>query len=174
MSQPAYRIDETPAHNLIPGLEREGTCGRPRVLVVDDDPLPRELISSYLEAKDFETVNVDSGEKAVAVLCDLEFDLVLSDMSMPGMSGMEVLDWIREHRPSVPVISDRPYRGAQSPHVARAEIARCGGKQLDPELVEIFLRIPQLELQELAHAAQFKHTENNDESFIQRRLAAMT
>jgi response regulator RpfG family c-di-GMP phosphodiesterase len=47
------------------------------------------------------------------------------------------------------ITSDRPYRKAQTPDAARAEITRCSGKQFDPRIVEVFLAIPEKELEEI-------------------------
>jgi CheY-like chemotaxis protein len=74
------------------------------ILVVDDDPLPRELLYEHLGANGFECVCAASGEEAVAQLTSQPFQLVLTDLSTPGLSGMVLPEWVREHQPPVPVI----------------------------------------------------------------------
>src|SRR5210317_1994698 len=74
-----------------------------RILVVDDEPEIAESLSGFLFKKEGYHVDVVSdGREAVRFLqstvgTDTEIDLVLLDMRMPGMSGLEVLDWIRSH-----------------------------------------------------------------------------
>ncbi|MFN2136593.1 MAG: response regulator [Candidatus Promineifilaceae bacterium] len=74
-----------------------------RILVVDDEPEIAESLSGFLFRKEGYHVDVVSdGREAVRFLqatvgTDTEIDLVLLDMRMPGMSGLEVLDWIRNH-----------------------------------------------------------------------------
>ena len=102
MSQASYQIALRPTQPLHEAeLARTITS---RILIVDDDALPRELISSYLESANFKVLAAVSGEDAVRQLTLNDIDLVLTDMSMPGMNGMDVLKWVRENRPSVPVI----------------------------------------------------------------------
>lgn len=74
-----------------------------RLLVVDDEPLVREMLVQLLRLDGAETVGVDSGESALALLGRSTFDLVLLDMGLPGISGFETLRQIRE-RSDVPVI----------------------------------------------------------------------
>ncbi len=73
------------------------------ILVVDDEPEIAESLSGFLYKKEGYHVDVVSdGREAVRFLqsslgSDMEIDLVLLDMRMPGMSGLDVLDWIRNH-----------------------------------------------------------------------------
>jgi DNA-binding response OmpR family regulator len=73
------------------------------ILVVDDEPEIAESLSGFLYKKEGYHVDVVSdGREAVRFLqstvgSDMEIDLVLLDMRMPGMSGLDVLEWIRKH-----------------------------------------------------------------------------
>lgn len=73
------------------------------ILVVDDEPDIAESLADYLTKKENYQVSLASdGQEAVGFLktaleTDVEIDLVLLDMMMPGMTGQEVLDWIRQH-----------------------------------------------------------------------------
>jgi diguanylate cyclase (GGDEF)-like protein len=69
-----------------------------RVVVVDDDRLTREYVRDALEPS-FRVICCDSGEAAVAHLKHEPADLVISDLSMPGMSGLELLEWVRRNHP---------------------------------------------------------------------------
>lgn len=77
-----------------------------RVLAVDDDPGNRALVERWLAAAGFEVATASDGPAALRRLADEPFDLVLLDVLMPGMSGLEVLKAIRrEHPPArLPVI----------------------------------------------------------------------
>jgi DNA-binding response OmpR family regulator/predicted Ser/Thr protein kinase len=66
-----------------------------RVLVVDDDPAVRLLLRRMLERKGFEVSVAESGAAALLATQGQDFDLVITDLSMPGMSG---LDFMREAR----------------------------------------------------------------------------
>jgi len=65
------------------------------ILVVDDDPGNRELLTRRLARGGYVSVAVDSGEKALALLAERRFDLILLDQMMPGLSGLEVLQRLK-------------------------------------------------------------------------------
>ncbi len=67
-----------------------------RVLVVDDDPDVRALVELKLRLEGLEVVSVASGEEALAMLSVESFDLVVLDLMMPGVDGIEVCRRIRE------------------------------------------------------------------------------
>jgi DNA-binding NtrC family response regulator len=76
----------------------------PRLLIVDDDPGQRSLLDSFLRGQGFETVVADSGETALALLPTKKFSLMISDVRMPGLSGLETLQRARKDFPSLPVL----------------------------------------------------------------------
>jgi len=76
---------------------------RSRILVVDDEPAQRQFLRKSLD-KVFDVVAAASGEEAVQLLKKQSFHLVITDQRMPGMDGLELLDWIRENAPEIPVI----------------------------------------------------------------------
>ncbi len=75
-----------------------------RVLVVDDEPHVVEACTAMLNMKGFDATGVTSGEEAVALHQEENFDLVLVDLQMPGMSGLEVLREVKAYKPSTRVI----------------------------------------------------------------------
>ncbi|HEV2501011.1 MAG TPA: sigma-54 dependent transcriptional regulator [Terriglobia bacterium] len=75
-----------------------------RVLVVDDEPSSRQLCLELLQGLGYASEAVDSAEKAIAVLEDGQVDIVVSDVHMPGGSGMDLLRTIKENHPSVDVL----------------------------------------------------------------------
>jgi len=76
----------------------------PHVLLVDDDPAIAKVLAGLLEQDDIASTWVSSGDEALARLGKRSFHVVLSDLRMPGMDGLELLARIRAEHPGVPVI----------------------------------------------------------------------
>ncbi len=74
------------------------------ILVVDDEEAIREVVSTMLESKGYHCTAVSNGRAAQDQVKRVTPDLVLSDMIMPEMDGIKLLDWIRNYDPEVPVI----------------------------------------------------------------------
>lgn len=68
------------------------------LLVVDDEPYILATLSSLL-SNDFEVLTAESAEVAQDILQKREVDLVLSDQKMPRQSGIQLLEWVRQHHP---------------------------------------------------------------------------
>lgn len=75
-----------------------------RLLMVDDEPLLRSLLSRAFARADFEVVEAASGPAALQLLCAEQFDLVISDVQMPLMTGIELLRKLRHDQPDLPVV----------------------------------------------------------------------
>lgn len=71
-------------------------ANRPKVLVVDDDPVNLRVIETILSIEKYDLVTVTSGSKALEKLMSQEWDLVISDVMMPNMSGYELVRTIRQ------------------------------------------------------------------------------
>lgn len=76
----------------------------PAVLVVDDELDFMETLVKRLQRRGFKVTGVDSGSKALDVLADQAFDVVLLDVLMPGMDGLETLREIKTSWPKIQVI----------------------------------------------------------------------
>ena len=76
-----------------------------RVLIVDDNRINRVVTQRILEKKDFECMVAGSGEEALEILQKEQLDLVLMDVNMPGMNGMETTQELRKFNASIPVIA---------------------------------------------------------------------
>jgi len=70
-----------------------------RLLVVDDDDDLRELLVTGLGAQGYDVVGCASAEKALAALVDQRFDVILADLNLPGMNGIELCSRVIEERP---------------------------------------------------------------------------
>lgn len=82
-----------PPPSVAPGPEAR----RRRILVVDDSPLTRELIANLLEAVGYDTVIASDGAEALEVLDSHPVDLVVTDLEMPGVDGLELARRLRAH-----------------------------------------------------------------------------
>jgi len=76
----------------------------PRILVVDDDAGQRSLLDSFLRGQGFDIVLADSGERALELLPAGNFSMMISDVRMPGLSGLETLRRVRHIFPTLPVL----------------------------------------------------------------------
>ena len=86
---------------------------RPRVLVIDDDPEIHRLLRARLEARGYLVTDADSGEEGITKLREVYPDLVFLDVAMSGMTGIDVLDFIRSQRLDVAVILTTAYSSEQ-------------------------------------------------------------
>ena len=78
-------------------------AGAIRVLVVDDEPQIRRALDSILSVRGYHVTCVDSGEKAVVAVAADTCDLVILDLTLPGMSGLDVCRAVRGHS-SLPIL----------------------------------------------------------------------
>jgi len=85
-----------------------------RILVVDDEKSMRELLSIMLGKEGHEVVTADSGQKAVRFLNQDIFDLVITDVKMPKMGGVEVLKTVKGASPETVVIMITAYATAET------------------------------------------------------------
>ncbi len=76
----------------------------PRILVVDDEKVIREILADFLSMEGFWVRTAEDGGAALVELSRGRYDLVLSDLKMPNMGGLELLEAIRKHTPNVVTI----------------------------------------------------------------------
>ena len=75
-----------------------------RILIVDDEAVIRDGLKRVLEGESFVVETCSSGFHAIEIMQQREFDLIITDLKMPGMSGIEVLKSVRTLQPDIPVI----------------------------------------------------------------------
>ncbi len=108
-----------------------------KVLVVDDDPVVGKSFDRVLSDKGYVVITASNGQEALDKLGAESFDVVYTDIKMPGMDGLEVAERVKAKRPWVPVVIVTGYGTTASE--ARAEAAGVSAflhKPLSPEMIE--------------------------------------
>jgi DNA-binding NtrC family response regulator len=85
-------------------LAVHATANTPHVLFVDDEPQLRGVMAERLGERGFDVVEADSGERALELLDQFAFDIVITDLRLPGIDGTQVIDAARERYPGIIVI----------------------------------------------------------------------
>jgi DNA-binding NtrC family response regulator len=75
-----------------------------QILIVDDNPHMSSLLSDILDFFDYKAVGAKDGEEALKLLTDKSFDMVITDLRMPRMGGMDLLRSIKEKFSGLPVV----------------------------------------------------------------------
>ena len=104
---------------------------RLRILVADDSSSNRLVISQMLELQEHELVLVENGVEAVAAYKPDRFDIILLDMEMPVMSGVEAAKAIRQMGATLPIL-------ALSGHSSPEQIQKCREAGMDDNLTKPF------------------------------------
>lgn len=108
-----------------------------QVLVIDDDAVVGRSFDRVLSEKGYEVRTALSGEEALETMENTNFDVVFTDIKMPGMDGLEVTERIKARCPWTPVVVITGY-GTQANEV-RASVLGANGfvrKPLTPEIIE--------------------------------------
>ena len=120
-----------------PGGKGRSTVGQKRtILVVDDDAVVGHSINRVLSAKGYQVREALSGEEALAELDRRRYDLVFSDIRMPGMDGMEMTSRLKQLHPEVPVVVITGY-GTEAGEKQARDLGVDGylRKPLTPEMI---------------------------------------
>jgi len=108
-----------------------------KVLVVDDDPVVTKSFDRVLSGKGYAVITASSGQEALNKLETEDYDVVFTDIKMPGMSGLEMAEQVKQKRPWLPVVIVTGYGSPDNE--ARAEAAGVSGflrKPVSPEMIE--------------------------------------
>ena len=103
--------------------------GDVRVLLVEDDEDNRELMTEVLEAAGYHVFSAAGGAEGLKALAEQEVDVVVTDLSMPGMGGLEMARAAKKIAPRVPVIVVTGY-------AEREDVASARGREVDAVLVK--------------------------------------
>jgi DNA-binding NtrC family response regulator len=75
-----------------------------KILIVDDEPVMHKLLSSFIFELGHQSESTYNGPEALKAIEDQSFDLILTDVRMPGMDGLELLEKIHQSHPQLPVV----------------------------------------------------------------------
>ena len=123
---------------------------RPKILVVDDERSHRQMIEAVLSAEGYEIVQADNGQAAIDAVAEKFYDLVITDIRMPELGGIEALKKIKAISPGIPILIMTAYASVGT----AVDALKSGAsdyltKPLDIEELKILvaktLRIHQLE-----------------------------
>ena len=103
------------------------------VLIADDDRNLRDSLCEVLSDAGWVAASAGCGSQAIALLERSPFDLLLSDVDMPDMTGFQLLAWAREHHHSEPAV----LMSARANHDLSRAAARAGALTLLPKPVRI-------------------------------------
>ena len=113
------------------------TTALKRVLVVDDDPVVGKSFDRVLSPKGYAVITATSGAEALDRLEAEKYDMVYTDIKMPGMDGIEVAKRIKASRPWLPVVIVTGYGTEANEAQARAAgVSEFLHKPLSPESIE--------------------------------------
>lgn len=79
------------------------------ILVVDDEEMMRSLLDKMLSTEGYNIITANDGIQALEIIADEKIDLVVSDMKMPRMNGLELLKKMREDYPDIGIIMMTAY-----------------------------------------------------------------
>jgi two-component system, cell cycle response regulator len=94
------------------------TAERPSLLLIDDDPIVRELFKEMFALNGKDAVIVETAEQGMSRMAEHAFDLVITDKNLPGASGLDLLQWVKEQQPDLDVIIMTAYADMDSVLVA--------------------------------------------------------
>lgn len=100
-----------------------------RVLLVEDDDDNRELMAEVLVSAGFEVLAAASGQDGLRTLSDHPVDVVVTDVGMPGMGGLEMARSVKAIAPGVPVVIVTGW-------AERDDIATARGREVDAVLIK--------------------------------------
>ena len=107
--------------------------GPTRILVVDDDELTREVLRDYLSDAGYDVLVAVDGLQACRVLNGFRPDVVITDLEMPVMDGLELIRWLRAARSSCSIllVTGRTDRELQLCRFGRRAGFECMTKPID-------------------------------------------
>jgi len=142
-----------------------------KILIVDDEILVRNFLADTLKRKHFEVATAENGQKALTLLKDHTFDLVITDMKMPDLTGIDVLRKVKELSPHTVVIVITAFGSIEN----AVEAMRLGAfnylvKPFSPDTIEAIIEKAQEHLSLLEEnqslRQQLYSNERHEQTFI--------
>jgi len=108
-----------------------------KILVVDDDPVVGKSIDRILSSKGYAVITAENGEDALLKLNNEHYDVVFTDIRMPGISGLDVAEQVKASQPWLPVVIITGYgSGTNEERAAAAGVSGFLRKPLSPEMIQ--------------------------------------
>src|ERR1035437_478297 len=129
VGKPAVSHIERSKENVMSALRK--------VLVVDDDPVVGKSFDRVLSGKGYAVITASNAQEALNKLETENYDVVFTDIKMPGMNGLDMAEQVKQRRPWLPVVIVTGYGSPDNE--ARAQAAGVSGflrKPLSPDMIE--------------------------------------
>jgi two-component SAPR family response regulator len=145
------------------GREETSRGPKAKILVLEDDPKMLEVLASVLEDNGYEVTRASNGEEAVEQTLQSSFDLIVADIRMEGMSGLDAVQKSQEQQPEIGTLIVSGY--ATPENTARAMKLQAGKILAKPFKLSDFLRRveEQLTLNQRFTARSARHSASQDE-----------
>ncbi len=131
----------------------------PRILHIEDVDGLREMIQVYLTLQGFEVTGAADGEEGIRALETSEFDGILLDLHLPGLSGERVMGWVAVHRPyllhRLVLTTGSPFTPALEAKIASLQVPLLAKPFLLEDLLQQLIR---LTVPSRSRAASFART----------------
>ena len=113
-----------------------------KILVVEDDPEILDMITIMLELRGFDVVIARDGTDGIDKALNESPDLIVTDLKMPGLGGIEMIRQLRSlvGRPTVPILAITGYEMDLATEAIRSGANRALAKPLDPDLLNVFIK----------------------------------
>jgi DNA-binding response OmpR family regulator len=98
------RTDSAPRTAESRRPKRTKAPSRPRILVIEDDPYAREALTLLLDYYGYDVTAASNGNDGLALVSEVEPDLVVTDWRMPGLSGLALCVALRKRRDTMPIV----------------------------------------------------------------------
>ena len=85
-------------------FQETAPLSRERIAIVDDEPVIRSLLEQLLKVAGYETETYPDGQAALNACEKESFDLVITDLRMPGLDGFKLMELLKDSKPKLPVI----------------------------------------------------------------------
>lgn len=132
-----------------------------KILILEDDPQMRSILQQVLEEQDYDVVAVDRGEKAIEAARDHSFDLIIADIRMEGVGGLEAIAQTKAVQPSIGTLIVSGY--ADPDETERAKQLQIGGYLKKPFKMADFLLYVRTQLSDRARSQDSDGSSSQEE-----------